>query len=295
MALVLSAVVLSGCSLKRMAVKTVANTLSDSGDVFTSDDDPELVREAIPFALKTYESLLQSIPTHQGLLLAACSGFTQYAYAFIQTDADLIQARDYEAAKRLRERSLKLYVRGKDYCVRALDARFSGIHEDLLREPERSLARAKKEDVALLYWTGASWGAAISLGLAQPGLVADFPVVRALMDRALVLDETWNSGALHEAMITLDSLPAALGGSQESARRHFDRAVALQKGLSAGPYLALATGVSVSNQDRAEFERLLEQALAVDPEKNPSNRLVNIILRRRAAALLEQADVLFSK
>ena len=34
--------VTAGCSLKTMAVKTVANTLSDTGDVFTRDDDPEL-------------------------------------------------------------------------------------------------------------------------------------------------------------------------------------------------------------------------------------------------------------
>ena len=51
-----------GCSLKTMAVKTVANTLSDTGDVFTRDDDPELVRDATPFALKLYESLLESVP-----------------------------------------------------------------------------------------------------------------------------------------------------------------------------------------------------------------------------------------
>src|SRR6185369_6704634 len=53
----------AGCSIKTMAVKTVANTLSDTGDVFTRDNDPELVRDAIPFALKTYESLLESVPT----------------------------------------------------------------------------------------------------------------------------------------------------------------------------------------------------------------------------------------
>ena len=46
----------SGCSLKTIAVKTVANTLSEPGDTFTSDDDPELVRAALPFGLKLYET-----------------------------------------------------------------------------------------------------------------------------------------------------------------------------------------------------------------------------------------------
>lgn len=293
--LALALALVPGCSLKTMAVKTVANALAGSGDVFSSDDDPDLVRQAVPFALKTYESLLQSIPRHQALLIATCSGFTQYAYAFVQADADLIEADNYQESKRLRARSVKLYLRGRDYCLRALDVRFPGIQQRLLRDPGAAIARAQKKDVPLLYWTGASWGSAISLGLADPELVADFPAVRALMERALALDNTWNKGALHEAMITLDSLPEELGGSQEHARQHFDRAIALQDGLSAGPYVALALGVSVANQNREEFESLLHKAIAIDPEKDRSNRLVNIILQRRAAALVDHADRLFSK
>jgi len=45
--------------------------------MFASDDDPELVREAVPFSLKLIESLLEQSPQHRGLLYAASSGFTQ--------------------------------------------------------------------------------------------------------------------------------------------------------------------------------------------------------------------------
>jgi hypothetical protein len=47
----------AGCSLKTMAVKTVANTLAAGGDTFTRDDDPELVRDAVPFALADRDRL----------------------------------------------------------------------------------------------------------------------------------------------------------------------------------------------------------------------------------------------
>jgi hypothetical protein len=48
----------SGCALvKRKAVGMVASTLASSGDVFTRDDDLELVGDAIPFGLKLYESV----------------------------------------------------------------------------------------------------------------------------------------------------------------------------------------------------------------------------------------------
>ena len=45
---VLTAAGLSGCSLKTVAVKAVANSLAAPSDVMTRDDDPELVRDAIP-------------------------------------------------------------------------------------------------------------------------------------------------------------------------------------------------------------------------------------------------------
>jgi len=286
-------IALSACSLKTMAVKTVANTLSESGDVFSRDEDPELVREAIPFALKLYESLLDSVPNHAPLLVATCSGFTQYAYAFIETDAIVLGEEHHEESGALRERALRLYLRGKAYCLRAMEVRWRGVGERLLADPAAALSRAERKDVEMLYWTAASWGAAISLGLDRPELAVDFPVVRALADRALALDETWSTGALHELMSSLDSLPEALGGDPKRARQHFDRAVALQKGQAPGPYVALATGVSVPERNRAEFESLLKQAIAVDPNADPSARLATLITQRRARALLDHVDTRF--
>jgi predicted anti-sigma-YlaC factor YlaD len=277
-----------------MAVKTVANTLADSGDVFSRDEDPELIRDAVPFALKLNESLLESVPNHGPLLLSTCASFTQFSYAFVETDADVLGDAGYEEAKTLRTRALKLYLRGRDYCLRALELRYSGIRDRLVADPVPALDKVVREDVPLLYWTAASWGAAISLAIDQPDIVIDLPVVRALAERALALDEIWDRGSLHELMISIDSLPEALGGSPDRAREHFNRAVALQEGLSPGPYVALATGVAVPLQARAEFESLLKKALEIDPDKNPSNRLAILITQRRARALLDQIDARFA-
>jgi len=286
----------TGCSLKTMAVKTVANTLSAPGDVFTRDDDPDLIRDATPFALKLYESLLESVPNHVPLLISTCGGFTQYGYAFLEAEADSLDASHRADAIALRERALKLYLRGRGYCLRAVDVRFGkGTSAALLQDPVAAIAKARKDDVPLLYWTAASWGSAISLGIDRPDLAVDFPTVRALADRALALDPVWSRGSIHELMITLDSLPEALGGSPARAREHFKTAVEIQKGLSPGPYVSLATGVAVPSQDRQEYERLLKEALAIDPEKDPSNRLVTLVSQRRARVLLDQIDEKFSK
>jgi predicted anti-sigma-YlaC factor YlaD len=287
--------VASGCSLRRMALTGLADSLSGgTGSVFGSDDDPELIRDAAPFSLKAIEALLTELPDHPGLLLAACSGFAQYAYAFPQTDADLVGDADYAHVEALRTRARKLYVRGRDYCLRALELRHPGVGEQLRLAPGEALGWSVAGDVPLLYWTGAAWGGAIALGLDHPELVADLPAVRALLERALALDGDWEGGAIHAALISLDSVPDAMGGSRERARLHFDRAVELSGGGSAAPYVSYAVGVAQPDGDRAEFERLLGQALAVDPDRDPEQRLANLVAQRRARHLLDQADVLFA-
>jgi predicted anti-sigma-YlaC factor YlaD len=288
---------LPGCGLvTRKAVGMVADTLASGGDVFTRDDDPELVGAALPFGLKLYESLLDSTPNNLDLLVAACSGFTQYGVAYLETEATVLgEAQHHDEVAHLNARALKLYLRAKGYCLRGMEVRFPGITPALLKDPAQALARAQKKDVPLLYWMAASWGSAISLGLDKPDLVIDLPTVRVLAERALTLDESWNAGTLHEMMISIESLPTALGGSPERAREHFARAVALQQASSPGPYIALALGVDVPAQDRAEFEKLLKQALAIDPEKTPKTRLVTLIEQRRGQALLDHIDALFTK
>ena len=289
--------VLPGCAmLKHKAVGMVADTLASSGDVFTRDDDLELVGQAIPFGLKLYESLLDSAPKNKDLLLATCSNFTQYGVAFLETEALVLgETKHHDEVVHLNDRALKLYLRARGYCLRAMEVRFPGIGPKLLRDPAAALAGAKKADVPLLYWTAAAWGSAIGLALDKPDISIDLPTVRALADRAVALDESWSKGALHEMLISLDSLGEGLGGSTERARAHFKRAVEIQGGSSPGPYVALALGIAVPAQDRAEFESLLKKAIEIDPEKEPSLRLVTLVQQRRARALLDQIDTRFAK
>jgi predicted anti-sigma-YlaC factor YlaD len=285
---------LGGCAmLKGVAVNTVASTLSESGTTFSSDDDLELVRDAVPFALKLYESLLESTPKHQDLLRATCSGFTQYAYAFIQTDAEELPAVEFERASAMKDRALRLFLRGRDYCLRAMELRRSGVTTALQMDPDTALGWARAKDVPLLYWTGASWGAAISIGLNRPEIVADSAAVKALIQRAIALDERYDRGALHAVMISLEAVPEAMGGSKARARRHFDRAVELSQGQDPAPFVTFAASVSVATRDKEEFLSLIDQALAIDPDAHPATRLATLVAQQRARRLLDRVDELF--
>lgn len=60
----------TGCAVKKIAVNKLGDAIASAGEVYASDDDPELVREAVPFSLKLIESLLAESPRHRGLLVA---------------------------------------------------------------------------------------------------------------------------------------------------------------------------------------------------------------------------------
>ena len=290
--LIMAGLAASGCSAKKMGINRMADALTSTASTFTRDSDPEFVRQAAPSTLKMVEMLLEDSPSHPGLLMTACSGFTQYAYAFLQSDADAADPAS-AAAKELKARAAAMYDRARGYCVRALDSNHPGASRGLQGDPKALLASMSAADVPALYWTGVSWGGSLLLSDKSFARIGELVTVRALFTRALQLNDAWDGGKIHEAMIAVESLPALLGGSPVRAREHFDRAVALSNGESVFPYVALATGVAQPSKDRREFERLLRAALAIDVSKRPSIRLANVIAQKRARYLLSQIDRLF--
>jgi len=294
LALLLCCVTLGGCvSLKHYAVDRLGDALAADSSGYGSDDDPELVRAAAPFGLKLTESLLAQSPKHTGLLTAAASGFTQYAYAYPQQDADALESRDVEAAFALRMRARRLYLRARDYGLRALETRHAGFTAALDQAPSAAVARLDARDVPALYWTAVAWAASISLGKDSPEALADLPRVDLLVRRVRELDADFDRGALQSFLVSYDmGRPGARDPAAE-ARTAFKRSVELSGGGRAGPYVAFAEAVSVRAQDRGEFVSSLEQALAIDPGAKPEWRLENRIMQQRARWLLTQTDQLF--
>jgi predicted anti-sigma-YlaC factor YlaD len=291
------AILATGCSVKRFTVNQLGTALAGTGGAFAADNDPELIREAVPFSLKLMESLLAESPNHRGLLLASCRAFTQYSFAFVQQDADELEATDLARSRELKLRARNLYLRARDYGLRGLETRYRHFTRDLRRDPVGTAQRVRrKDDVPLLYWTAASWGAAIALSKNSPDLVADLNLVEALIDRAAALDPDYDAGAIHGFLINYElARPGASRGADERAKQHFDRAVALTGGQSAGPFVTYAEAVMVARQNRAEFEALLHKALAVDVNARPEWRLQNLVLQRRARWLLSRKDELFAE
>ena len=180
-------------------------------------------------------------------------------------DADVVEAKDLARATELRERARKLYLRARDYGLRGLEVDFPGLREALARDPKAALARAKKEQVPLLYWTAMGWAGALSLKVNDSEVSADQPdrrgarpprarARRGLGPRARSTSSSsrWEAGALHDRRLD-GAGPRAL---REGPRLRGDR--------RAFPYVTYAESVGVATQDKAQFQELLEKALAID-------------------------------
>ena len=81
-------VVLAGCAPQTLLLRGVADQLSAQGSA--AEDDLGLAREASAFYLKLSESVLIQTPGHLPLAVAVAGGYTQYAYAFVEFEADRI-------------------------------------------------------------------------------------------------------------------------------------------------------------------------------------------------------------
>lgn len=291
----LLAIALSGCSIKKFAMNKLGDALAAGGTTFASDDDPELIESAAPFSLKLMESVLAESPRHKGLLFATASGFTQYAYAFVQQEADELEEKDVTASLELRNRARRLYLRARDYALRGLELAHPGFSNALRADALAAVRVLKKQDVPLAYWAAASWAGAVGIIKNNPELIAELPLIEALIDRALALDESYEYGAIHSLLITYEMVRKSVQSDAAGrARTHFDRVVELTRGQQAGPYVSLAENVAIEQQDRREFEGLLNKALAIDPNGRPEWRLANRVMQRRARWLLSQENNLIA-
>jgi len=285
------------CSINKLAMKAVANALTGEGssDVFTGDSDPQLVGDALPFAIKMYEALLSANPEHQGLLNTTGSLFVMYANVYVQGPAERLPRSMYAQRQAALVRAKNMYLRGLDLLYRGLELKYPGFSAAFKENKIKDyLLKMKSTDVPALYWASAAGLSAYSLNPFDMELGVRIPEFYSMVERAYELNPDFNSGALDEFMLIYHaSIPDSMGGDKSKVDYYFQKAVEKSKGLAAGPYVTYAQTVSIPAQNYDKFKEMLEKALSIDPDKDPSNRLVNIIAQQKARYLLDSAALYF--
>ncbi len=287
---------LSGADKNGIAPK--ASSDNDMMSVLTGEEDPILMGDFFPTALKLYEVMLAQNPEHQGLATMTGSLYVMYANVFVQTDADMLGVEDYLLQASELQRAKLHYLRGRDYVFQAFDGRYEGFSEALLSGEIEKITKALEQlevtDVNAAYWLGAGWLGAFSVDPLDAALLRTLAGPVALLEKAAELDPDYSDGAIWDILTAFyASAPVEFGGNIERAYVTSEEAFRVSEGKTPGPYVTYATSFCVPQQDLQGFEENLEKALAINPDDNPSTRLATIITQQKAAWLLEHVEDYF--
>ena len=290
---------LSSCSVKKMAVNSMAKNMSgDATAVFMEDNDPELVGDAFPVILKMMDMMAATAPDNSAVRSSAGSMYVMYGSVYLQGKGAMLPYDEWALQKELYDRAKKHYRRGYDYIMGALELKHKGFNASFTEgDYEAAFAGFKKEDAADLYWGGAAILAGVSVDILDPHFAADRDGAIKMLFKALELDPDFGNGMLDEIMMQYyASLPEGMGGSMEKALYHYKHGVELSKDNMVSIHVSYASTICTKKQSQEgydEFTAVLEDVLARDVESVKENRLANIISQRKAAWLLENRDDYF--
>jgi predicted anti-sigma-YlaC factor YlaD len=262
--------------------------------VFLGEEDPELAAEALPTFIKASEMLLAADPKNTGKAVTTASLYVTYASAFVDGPASILPDERFEERKAAADRAGALYRRAFRLLSAALERRSPGALAAARSGDPAGLARLRKADLPLLYWSAASVLAAFGLNPLDFESAGNVGAAGLFLARAAELDPGWNEGAIYEIYLPYyASLPAFLGGDRNKALEAYEKALAYSGGKSASLYVAYATSVCQPDDDYPGFRAALERALAIDPNSRPEARLATVLARNKARWLLDNADRYF--
>ena len=273
----------SGCiPTKRLTVAAVGSILEEVARSSSKQSDISIIREGTPAYLMLIDGLIEAYPENEQLLVAGAKAYSAYAAVFSE-DED-------------RERAKRLYLKGKQYGIRALSKR--GKFREILPKPldqfRTCLPGFRKKDVPALFWAASAWGSWISLNTDSVEAMAEVPKVVCLMRRVLELDEGFYYGGPHLFMAVYHlARPKAYGGDPEKAHRHFKKAFELSQGKFLMAYVLYANHYARQIFDRELFVSTLEKVLDTPADSVPELTLLNTMAKQQAKGLLEQVDDYF--
>ena len=298
----------SSCSIKKMAMNSIADMIAPDAKsgggsggalaAFTSENDPELVADSFPVILKLVEAMMLESPDNAQLAITAGQLYVIYANVFVQGPAEMLPASQFREQNAQYARASNFFKRGSAYALNGLDLRYKGFSERVFganSEETRgaALSQTKEEDAAALFWASAGALANFALNPLDTETVQMVEGSLAMMERAAELDPAYFDGLILETLFNFYSAaPDFMGGGMDKAEAAFEKAIELNGG-SASLYTTYAKNICVPAQDAAGFDEAIEKALVINPDDNPSSRLMTIVAQRRALWLKNSRGDLF--
>lgn len=276
------AVVLFTCLCAcQVVISSVSNRLfKDLETSILNSDDPDLIEAGIPAFLILLDGMLEQNPRDVTMLIVAAQLKSSYATAFVN---DVERQRRYTS--KAREHALKAACLDND--------KLCDVDTKPFNDVVVAVASLRDSDLPIIFALTGAWSSWILAHSNDLRALAQLSRVRALVERMLELDETYEFGAPHMYMGVFESLvPPALGGDSDKARRHFERAISLSNRKNLYAKVLFAEHYARNSLDRELHDRLLDEVISADPVMERLT-LLNRLAQQRAQELKDSADDFF--
>lgn len=289
---------LSGANKKGVPAK-VKEDSPNPMDAFLGEDDPKIVQEVLPTIVKLYEIMYIENPTHQGLSIMCGTLNVMYANLCVQSNAETMtdpRLLDEQVAEY--DRARLHYLKGRDYILQAFDERFPGFKETMLGNDEEKIKQQVSNitlsDVNAVYWACAGSLASFALNPLDSDALTSLRGPVAMLEKAALLDPDYSAGAIWDVLSQFyAAAPMDFGGDYERAVFCHNEAMRVSKKKSPSLYITYAESFCKPSGDKDGFVNALNTALSLNPDENPSGKLMAVLAQQKAKRLLDNIDDYF--
>ena len=243
--------------------------------------DLELLQEGAPSLLLLLDGFIAGDPGNEKLLMTATRLYGAYASIL------------YEEGQT--ERAVNMSIKARDYGISLINRLpdLESINGQTLAEIQKALEKIKPDHIGYLFWGAYGWATWIQFQEGAPAAMADLPIVESIMLKVLELDETFYYGGAHIFLGSYyGSRPQIYGGKPDASRKHFERALEINKRQFLLTQVAYAQTYARMMYDRGLYLKLLSEVLEqplTDSDMASSNKLAKVT----AARLIQQVDEFF--
>lgn len=294
--LFLITLLLQGCSINKLAVRTVGDIIVNGEAVFEEEGDLEIAKAALPANLKLLEVLYREDPSNKRLGVMLAKSYFAYSFAFVEEEYWDVKYANYEEGITLKKRAGKFYLKGKDYALKVLAEKQSFVQSlsgDLMTL-EKNLQLLEQSDLPGLFWLGFNWGQFINLNMDSMEALSNVIRVKLIMERVIELDSNYYYGAAHIFLGSYySSRPTMLGGNPKLGKKHYEDAIAISRGEFLITKVFYARYFATQFQDITLYNRLLLEVKDAPESILKGQEFLTAVSKKIADRLIRQKEEFF--
>ena len=291
-------IVENACSPSKIASDLTSGIFKGGAPIFEQEGDVDTAEVSGLAMIKTLEVFNFQNPSNKNYLNLLARSYATYAFGFFETRMVQYQFSDPDKYNMYAERAKGFYRKGKAYGL------------DLLRRKDDALVKAmskgidavrkrmhgyERHEIEGVFWTAFNWGSFINLSKDDITVVADLPIVEAMMARIIEVYPGFYYGAPHMFYgVYYASRPAMLGGNPKLALENFEKAAQVTQGRNLMVYALEAQFLAVQTMDRSLFDDMISKINAGSVEALPEQRLACALAKQRAKYLQDNAAHYFN-